>query len=141
MERAGRLFGKLHLPPEMADPGARVRGAWTRAVGKNVAKHTTVVALVRDKLVVEVEDRVWQKYLVGLQHFIIRNLAKEMGEHIVKDLDLRPMPPRIRAQRAEASRPTPAGTDEASAIEDPVLQMLYRKSAGKELGKAKKESA
>lgn len=132
MERAGRLFGKMHLPPEMADPGARVRGAWTRAVGKNVAKHTAVVALVRDTLVVEVEDSVWQRDLARLQHFVIRNLAKEMGEYIVKRLDLRPMPLRRRAQRAESARPTVVATDEASQIEDPVLQMLYRRAAKKE---------
>jgi len=121
MERAGRLIGKLKLP-EMSDPETRARAAWAMAAGKKIAEHTRATVLVRDTLVVEVEDYVWQKNLATLERFLIENLAKAMGEAVVKKLDLRPMPRRRAPQRAETARP------DGERIDDPVLDLLYRLS-------------
>lgn len=121
MERAGRLIGKLKLP-EMSDPETRARAAWAMAVGKKIAEHTRATALVRDTLVVEVEDYLWQKNLATLERFLIENLAKAMGEAVVKKLDLRPMPRRRAPQRAETVRPN------GERISDPVLALVYRQS-------------
>jgi predicted nucleic acid-binding Zn ribbon protein len=121
MERAGRLIGKLKLP-EMSDPETRARAAWAMAAGKKIAEHTRATVLVRDTLVVEVEDYVWQKNLATLERFLIENLAKAMGEAVVKKLDLRPMPRRRAPQRAETARP------DGERIDDPVLDLLYRQS-------------
>ena len=121
MERAGRLIGKLKLP-EMSDPETRARAAWAMAAGKKIAEHTRATVLVRDTLVVEVEDYVWQKNLATLERFLIENLAKAMGESVVKKLDLRPMPRRRAPQRAETARP------DGERIDDPVLDLLYRQS-------------
>jgi predicted nucleic acid-binding Zn ribbon protein len=118
MERAGRLIGKMKLPPKVADAESRVRDAWPVAAGKKIARHTRAVALVRDKLVVEVGDPVWQKQLNTLRHFLLKNLARELGDTLVKEIDFRPMPKRREPQRAEVARP-------ADLIQDPVLAMLY----------------
>jgi predicted nucleic acid-binding Zn ribbon protein len=126
MERAGRLIGKLKLSPELADPESRARAAWAPAAGKKIAEHTRATALVRGSLVVEVEDMVWQRQLATLRHFLLRNLAQALGEALVTDLDFRPMTPRRMPQRAENARPG------AEGIEDPVLEMLYRRSRRKE---------
>jgi predicted nucleic acid-binding Zn ribbon protein len=123
MERAGRLFGKSILLSKVADPETRARAAWPVAVGKKVAQHTRATTLVRNTLVVEVGDKVWQKQLAALRRQVLENLAKELGEGLVTDIDFRPMPPRRQPQRAETARPT--GPD---AIEDPVLSMLYDRS-------------
>jgi predicted nucleic acid-binding Zn ribbon protein len=128
MERAGRLIGKLKLSAETIDPETRARAAWTPAAGKKVAAHTRAAALVRGTLIVEVEDLVWQRQLVTLRHFLLRNLAAELGEALVTGLDFRPMPPRRKPQRAGAARPA----DEADGIADPVLGMLYRRSRTRE---------
>jgi predicted nucleic acid-binding Zn ribbon protein len=125
MERAGRLFGKLKLSPAVADAETRARAAWALAAGKKIANHTRATALVRDSLIVEVEDYVWQQQLATLEHFLIRNLADALGEALVKKIDFRPMPRRIMPQRAETARPA------GDRIEDPVLGLLYRQSKQK----------
>jgi predicted nucleic acid-binding Zn ribbon protein len=124
MERAGRLIGKLKFSRDMADPEVRARAAWALAAGKKIAKYTRATALVRDTLVVEVEDYVWQQQLATLRGFLLANLAEALGEKLVKDLDFRPMPRRRMPQRAETARPS-------EGIGDPVLAMLYRQSQKK----------
>ena len=125
MQRAGSLLGKLKLAPELADPEARARAAWTLAAGKKIAAHTAASALVRQTLVVEVEDIVWQRQLNTLRHFLLRNLRDILGEELVNEIDFRPMrhaPERRKPQRAASARP------DSSGIEDPVMAMLYRQS-------------
>lgn len=124
MERAGRLFGKSNLMSKVADPETRARAAWPVAVGKKVAQHTCATALVRSTLVVEVGDYVWQRQLSTLRGQVLKNLAKELGEGLVTEIDFRPMQPaRRQPQRAETARQL--GPD---SIQDPVLAMLYDRS-------------
>jgi predicted nucleic acid-binding Zn ribbon protein len=128
MERAGRLIPKLKLSREIADPEMRARAAWALAAGPKIARHTLAAALVRGKLIVEVEDYTWQRQLATLQHFLLRNLREVLGEAIVESLDFRPMPrnpERRMPQFADTSRP--AG-DIGERIEDPVLAWNYRQS-------------
>ena len=129
MERAGRLFGKLKLSPGLNDPETRARAAWALAAGKKVARHTRATALVRDTLIVEVEDYIWQQQLARLDHFLIRNLADALGEKLVKQIDFRPMPRRILPQRAESARRSEGIASDK--IDDPVLDLLYRESKAK----------
>ncbi|MBZ5605853.1 MAG: DUF721 domain-containing protein [Acidobacteriia bacterium] len=125
MERAGRLIGKMKLSPDVADVETRVRAAWAIAAGKKVARHTRATALVRDSLIVEVEDYVWQQQLARLEHFLVRNLAKELGEAVVKKIDFRPMPRRREPQRAEEAR---------RDVADPIMDVLYRQSMLRQTG-------
>src|SRR6266853_296344 len=55
MERAGKSLAKLKLSGRIADEDL-ARAAWPAAVGKRLATHATATALVRGRLVVEVED-------------------------------------------------------------------------------------
>lgn len=130
MERAGRLIAQMDLPPQVADAEVCARAAWPVAAGKKIARHTRAVALVRETLVVEVGDVVWQRQLSTLRHFLLRNLAKELGGAVVKEIDFRPMPRRRGPQRAESSRPASRNADEAESIQDPVLSLLYKRSRG-----------
>jgi len=123
MERAGSLIGKLKLSPRVADPETRARAAWTLAAGKKIANHSLASALVRGTLVVEVEDIVWQKQLNTLRHFLLRNLKEALGDDLVTAIDFRPMPKRMKPQRAASAR----GVD-SNGIQDPVMAMLYRQS-------------
>jgi hypothetical protein len=129
MEPAGRLIPKMNLPGEVNDREIRARAAWNRAAGKKIAAHTRVLSLVRETLVVEVEDMVWQHQLNTLRHFMIRNLAKVLGEFYVKDVDFRPMPKRRGPQVAESARPATAS--DRTGIEDPVMSLLYEQSIRK----------
>jgi predicted nucleic acid-binding Zn ribbon protein len=122
MERAGRLIPKLKLSPAINDPETRARAAWNVAVGKKIAAHTRATVLVRDSLIIEVGDYVWQRQLATLEGVLLRNLEKALGEPLVKKLDFRPMPARRMPQRAETARPE-------SGIEDPILDLIYHQKA------------
>jgi predicted nucleic acid-binding Zn ribbon protein len=128
MERAGRLIGKMKLPRDLSDPETRVRAVWALAAGKKIARHTRATNLVRDSLIVEVEDCIWQKQLATLEHFFIKNLAQALGEKLVTKIDFRPMPRRLAPQRAETARPVSVET-----VDDPVLDLLYRQSKQRQL--------
>lgn len=132
MERAGRLFGKMNFPSQVSDAETRARAAWPVAAGKKIAKHAKATALVRNTLVVEVGDAIWQRQLSTLRHFLLRNLARELGAGAVTEIDFRPMPKRRPPQPASSSysngaRPEPVQTE---GIGDPVLALLYRRSQG-----------
>jgi predicted nucleic acid-binding Zn ribbon protein len=125
MQPAGRLIGKMKLSGDIKDPEVRARAAWNAAAGKKIAGHTRAAALVRDTLIVEVEDMVWQYQLNTLRHFLIRNIAKILGEAVVREIDFRPMPRRLGPQLATSARTDTAG------IEDPVMALLYEQSRRK----------
>ncbi len=104
-------------------------GAWKRAVGKRLAAKTKALKLVRARLVVEVEDEIWQESLWKLRFQILRNIEKEIGSEIVADLTFVVAPPRREPQREAAGPPPALGVpDEADGIADPGLRRVYRNS-------------
>jgi hypothetical protein len=134
MERASKLIRGLGLPGDTMTAEQLACAAWPNAVGKTVAVHTRASRMVRTRLIVEVEDIVWQRQLFALSGQILRNLEKHVGPGLVDDLEFR-IVPRRREPRRETHSAT-AGTpllDEADAIADPVLRGIYRASRKKAL--------
>lgn len=125
MERASKLIRGLRLPGDTISAEELACAAWPHAVGKKVAAHSRAAKLVRSRLVVEVEDVVWQRQLFALTGFILRNLEKGLGSGLVEDLEFRVAPRRREPQRAEHASPG-LFSDEASAIEDPVMRSIYK---------------
>jgi predicted nucleic acid-binding Zn ribbon protein len=135
MERAACLLGKIKLPRNAVAPEDMARAAWRSAVGEKIAAHTTVVGLVRTRLVVEVGDAIWQRQLNTLASQIVRNLQAIVGPGIIDDLDLRPaIAPRRAPQRSEAVSTVPASQDEADAISDRAMRRVYKISRKKAAG-------
>src|SRR3954452_9477511 len=134
MERAARLFKNRSVSREIMSEEDVFRAAWPLAVGKAIARHTSHVRLVREKLVVEVEDAIWQRQLHTLSSQILNRLRKFTGSALVSELEFRIGIPRRTVQRAEstdhlaASLPSQPHTDEAETILDPVLKKVYRLS-------------
>lgn len=124
MQRAASLVRKLKLPAGSDSPEERAKAAWRIACGPKIERHTIAASLVRNTLVVEVGDIIWQRQLNTLRHFLLRNLADVLGEPLVTDLDFRPMPPRRKPANEVSARPQ-AGSH---GIGDPVLALLYRES-------------
>jgi len=124
MERASKLIQGLRLPSEMITAEEVACAAWPQAVGKKIAVHTRAVRMVRTRLVVEVEDIVWQRQLFALTRQILGNLEKNLGAGMVDDLEFRIVPRRRGPQRA--AEPVPVSQDEAANIADPVLRSIYR---------------
>src|ERR1019366_6994749 len=107
MDQAGRIIAGMKGAAAVTSPERIACGAWKRAVGKRLAVRTKPVKLVRDRLVVEVEDEIWRESLWKLRFQILRNLEKEIGPEIVSDLHFVVAPPRRDPQR-EAGPPPAA---------------------------------
>ncbi len=134
MESASQIFGKLNGKLEIADRTISTEqlacSAWPAAVGKKIAIRTRAAKLVRTRLVVEVEDKIWQKNLFILSNQILGNLEKRLGRGVVEDIEFRVVPARIQPKRATSSL---FSQDEADSINDPVLRHIYKAARHKEI--------
>jgi hypothetical protein len=134
MDQAGRIIAGMKGAAAVTSPERIACGAWKRAVGKRLAMRTRPVKLVRDRLVVEVEDDIWRESLWKMRFQILRNIEKEIGTEIVADLTFVVAPPRREPQRESGPPPSlvsPPGLvnpDESDAIADPGLRRVYRNS-------------
>jgi hypothetical protein len=133
MQLASLFLANLSQLRDSCDAGDIVCAAWKRAVGKKIAAHTRASKLVRDKLVVEVEDWLWQRNLMGLSRQIMKNLEQAIGPGIVADLEFRLMPPRRGPRLAETSLPAFDLADESNGIADPGMRRIYRMKRKKEV--------
>jgi len=130
MERASKVIRSLGLPADTFTSEGLASAAWPGAVGKTIAAHTRVAKLVRQRLVVEVEDHTWQRQLFALTPHILNNLEKALGRGLVEEVEFRILPRRLEPRRAAES--VPAGLpDEAEGIADQVLRGIYRASRKK----------
>ena len=132
MESISRIFGKLSQTDCPITTEQLVLSAWTSAVGRKIAVRTRPAKLVRTRLVVEVEDQIWQKQLFVLTRQILANLETKVGRGIVDDLEFRIVPRRREPQRAAVSRPGLFAPDEADNIPDPVMRHIYKAARRKE---------
>ena|SRR5579859_1147836 len=133
MERASRLMGQLKFPNDSVSGEQLVCAAWSATVGARIARHARAERLVRTKLIVGVDDSVWQRHLFGMSQMILSKLTENLGEGLVVDqLEFRVAAPRRGPQRAERST-SAIPLDEADGIEDADLRRLYITSRKKEL--------
>lgn len=137
MEQASRIFARSGGLSKVLDKEQIACRAWARVVGKRLAKYSRAAKLVRERLVVEVDDDMWKQSLYGLRYQILRKLSAALGEDMVTDIEFRVMPARFAAQRSVGSTlfaeaPPDAG-DEAEAIEDPGLRRIYRQARRREI--------
>jgi hypothetical protein len=131
MERASRLIAKLRYSSDAIGPEDLARAAWPVAVGPKIAARARVARMVGKRLVLEVDDPIWQRQLFTLTRHILANIEKHLGPDVVADLEFRVVPARRGPQRAEAAART-AG-DDAERISDPVLRNIYKASRRKSL--------
>ena len=130
MERASKLIRGLRLSGEVITPEQLAFAAWPEAVGKKIAAHTRAAKLVRNRLVVEVEDAVWQRQLFTLTRHILGNLEKTLGRGCIEDVEFRIVPRRREPVLARTAVPA-LFADDADSIGDPVLRELYKLSRKK----------
>ena len=132
MERASKLIRGLGLPGDTITVEQLACAAWPNAVGPKVAVHTRAARMVRTRLIVEVEDVIWQRQLFALTRQILGNIEKHIGAGLVEDLEFRIVPRRREPQRETTVAATPL-LDEADSIADPVLRGIYRAARKKAL--------
>src|ERR1700730_5586540 len=106
MERASRLMGHLDFPGDSVSAEQLVCAAWSATVGARIARHARAERLVRTKLIVGVDDSVWQRQLFGMSRMILSKLTENLGEGLLVDqLEFRVAPQKRGPQRAERSTP------------------------------------
>ena len=134
MERASKLIRGLRLPSDTMSAEELACSAWPEAVGRKIAAHTRAVRMVRTRLVVEVEDKTWQRQLFALTPFILFNLQKHLGSGVVDELDLRVVPRRREPQRAIRGFPRAPRSRRGRCHRRPgvarPLQSIAKKGAG-----------
>lgn len=137
MDQASRIIAQWSGVSDLISGERIACGAWQKAVGKRLGERTRAVKLVRDKLIVEVEDEVWRRNLWGLRFHILKNLVKAIGPGIVGDLEFRVVPVRREAQRETAAAlfgSLPGEKpDESAAIGDPGMRRIYRNARRREI--------
>jgi predicted nucleic acid-binding Zn ribbon protein len=129
MERAGKSLAKLKLPDAISQDDL-ARAAWPAAVGKRIAVHAVAKSLVRGSLIVEVDDGIWQKQLFYLRFQVLAKLQQLVGAGVITDVEFRIATPRRPPQPALSlndSKPV----DEADAISDPGMRMVYKQARKK----------
>src|SRR5260370_3295801 len=129
MEPASRLIGKMDVRGDSVARQELVCAAWSAAVGKRIARHARAERLVRTKLIVGVDDAVWQRQLFTMSRMILSKLAEKLADGLVDEVEFRVSPQRRGPQRAERSAPP---QDEADGIEDPGLRRIYITSRKRE---------
>lgn len=128
MERAGKLLAKLKWPAGAVTPQDLAVAAWAEAVGPRIAARARAVALISGRLVVEVEDSVWQRQLSALKGQILQRYEQVAGAGLASEIEFR-LPARRQPRMAtEPRRQAPA--DEAGGIRDPRLPAVYRQKRG-----------
>ena len=134
MERASRVLGKLLFPKESVVPDDLARAAWKAAVGKRIAEHARADRLVRKKLIVGVDDAIWQRQLFSMSRMVLDRVQATLGSTLVEEIEFRISPPRREPQRETRGVPKAAPLfDEADGIEDPGLRRVYRAARKKEM--------
>jgi len=132
MDQASRIIAGWSGASRLISQERIAVAAWKKAVGARLAGRTRALKLVRETLVIEVEDQVWKENLWSLRRHILKNLENAIGPRIVLDLEFRVMPPRRQPARENASRPGAGLFDEAEAIADPGLRRIYKASRRRE---------
>jgi hypothetical protein len=137
MDQASRIIARWAGVSGLIGEEKIACAAWKRAVGGKIAVRTRALKLVRNTLVVEVEDELWRKNLWSLRYQILRNLEKAIGPEIVTEVELRIMPPRMGPQRASdqgfGERLVLEPVDDAEGIADPGLRRIYKAARRREI--------
>ena len=127
MDQALRLLGRLKN--QVVGDEELLRAAWKAAVGDRIEAHARFRELLRDRIVVEVEDRVWQSQLHSLERQILQKIERLTGRSVARQIEYRLAIPRPGPKVEMAAEFQLAAQDqEAAGIADPGLRRVYLRS-------------
>lgn len=130
MDPALRLISRIKN--SVVDDEAQARSAWKRTIGSRLEAHARFRALVRQRLVVEVDDKIWQSQLYSLEKQILNKLERVLGRKVVTQIEFQLAIPRLGPQLESGvafSLEAPMPKDKsAQGIQDPILRRNYLNS-------------
>jgi hypothetical protein len=133
MDKALRWLGKLKNG--VVGNEELARAAWRTAVGDRIEAHARFRELVRDRIVVEVDDRVWQSQMHTLEKQILAKLSRLLGKVVATKIEYRIAIPKREPEVVGAAEFRLEARDpEAGRIGDPGLRRMYLKSKRKAAG-------
>ncbi len=133
MDKALRLLGKLKN--KIVSDEELARSAWRAAVGERIEGHARFRELLRDRIVVEVDDLVWQGQMTTLERQILGKLNRLVGKVIASQIEYRVAIPRLKPQVASESEfRLEVKHPEARKITDPGLRRVYLNSKRRAAG-------
>ena len=121
MQRAARLLSKIKLQSAKLAPEEFAEAVWPAAVGKRLAQRTGPVKLYGRKMVVDVEDALWQKQLATMSGQILTKVQLLAGPGMIDSIEFRIGIPR-RGPRVALPFDV---DDRADGIADPIFRQLY----------------
>jgi len=130
MQRTARLLAKIKDGAAKLSSDELAVAVWPSAVGKRLANRTGPLELYGAKLVVDVEDAVWQHQLTTLAPQILAKIKQIAGPGVIEALEFRVGAPRRLPHTAINSAGDSAGED-ADGISDPIFRLLYIASRAK----------
>lgn len=122
MQRAARLLSKTKLQNAKLAPEEFAAAVWPAAVGKRLAQRTGPVKLYGRKMVVDVDDAIWQKQLATMSGQILTKLQGMAGPGLIETIEFRVGMPRRGPQVALTFD---GADDRADGIADPIFRQLY----------------
>lgn len=87
MDQASRIIAQWTGVSDVISHERIACAAWAKAVGKTIALRTRAVKLVRNTLVVEVEDEVWRKNLGACAIRFCETWKKPSGQRLSRLLN------------------------------------------------------
>ncbi len=133
MDKALRLLGKMKN--NLVCDEELTRAAWRWAVGERIEAHARFRELLRDRIVVEVDDRVWQSQMHTLEKQILGKLERMMGKRVARSIEYRIAIPKPGVQSAGMVDFALQSRDpEADRIGDPGLRRVYLRSKRRAAG-------
>lgn len=133
MDKALRLIGKLKS--NLVSDEELARAGWRAAVGDRIEAHARFRELLRDRIVVEVEDKVWQSQMYSLEGQILAKLERLLGRRVARQIEFRIAIPRPRpASEGLAEFQLQSRDPEAERIRDHGLRRMYLRSKRRAAG-------
>ncbi|MEZ5353901.1 MAG: DciA family protein [Bryobacteraceae bacterium] len=126
MKRAIQLLTKSKVADRCLTPEQRIVAAWPLSVSPVIARHTLAATVADGVLIVEVEDKLWQRQLEKFRHQIVAAIHKTTGGDQPKEIKFRLRAQRLGPMREEKPVRDAAPADEADAIADPFLGRIYK---------------
>ncbi len=127
MKRAIQLLTKSKVADRCLTPEQRIIAAWPVSVSPVIARHTEAATVNNGVLIVDVEDRIWQRQLERFRHQIVAAIHKTTGGDQPTEIKFRLRAQRLGPIREELPvRDASAPQDDADRIVDPVLGRIYK---------------
>jgi predicted nucleic acid-binding Zn ribbon protein len=83
----GSLIGRKKWRRGISDAEIALR--WSEMVGPKIAEHTEPVLLSRNRLEVRCDHDVWRTELQFLKPELLKKIAEELGEGVVREIYLK----------------------------------------------------